>query len=344
MHAVVIHAPHDLRIDDLPQQQLGPGQVRIAVERGGICGSDLHYYHAGGFGTVRIQQPMILGHEVCGRLTELGAGVEGIEIGQLVAVNPSLPCGRCQYCQAGAQNHCLDMQFYGSAMRMPHINGAFRQDLVAEASQCHVIPERMSATSAAMAEPLAVCLHAVRQAGPLVGRRVLVTGSGPIGVLCAMAARRAGAIEIIATDIAPEPLAIMREMAADDTFNISDDPGALHRFENDKGHFDVLLEASGNRAALVGAFNALKPGATIVQVGMGDDAALPLNTLVAKEFVLKGTFRFQLEFGHAIELMAKNLIDVEPLVTATMPFDKAVTAFDLASDRSKSMKVQLAFG
>lgn len=125
MRAVVIHAPHDLRVDELPQDQLGSGQVRIAVERGGICGSDLYYYHAGGFGTVRIQQPMILGHEVSGRIVELGSGVSSLQVGQLVAVNPSRPCGVCQYCQAGAQNHCLDMRFYGSAMRMPHVHGAF---------------------------------------------------------------------------------------------------------------------------------------------------------------------------------------------------------------------------
>ncbi|MEM7749888.1 MAG: L-idonate 5-dehydrogenase [Pseudomonadota bacterium] len=343
MRAVVIHAPHDLRVDDLPQDDLGSGQVRVAVERGGICGSDLHYYHAGGFGTVRIQQPMILGHEVSGRIVELGSGVDRLKVGQLVAVNPSLPCGQCQYCQAGAQNHCIDMRFYGSAMRMPHVHGAFRQNLVAEASQCHVVPDGMTATAAAMAEPLAVCLHAVNQAGPLVGKRVLVTGSGPIGVLCAMAARRAGAVEIIATDVAPEPLAIMRKAAADDAINIANEPDALKRFEADKGYFDVLLEASGNRVALVGAFNALKPGATIVQVGMGDDAALPLNTIVAKEFALKGTFRFHLEFGHAVELMAKGLIDVEPLVTATMQYDEAIAAFDLAGDRSKAMKVHLAF-
>ena len=346
MRAVVIHAPHDLRIDDLPQDELGPGQVRIAVERGGICGSDLHYYHAGGFGTVRIQQPMILGHEVAGRIVEIGREVTGLQAGALVAVNPSRPCGHCTYCQAGAQNHCLDMRFYGSAMRMPHIHGAFRQDLVADASQCHVVPDGpagMSATAAAMAEPLAVCLHAVRQAGSLLGKRVLVTGSGPIGVLCALAARRAGAVEIVATDVASEPLAIMRNTAADDAINVAADINALQRFEADKGYFDVLFEASGNSSALVGAFNALKPGATIVQVGLGGDANLPLNTLVAKEFVLKGTFRFHLEFGHAVELMAKGLIDVEPLVTATLQFDQAVEAFDLASDRSKAMKVQLAF-
>ncbi|MAI45339.1 MAG: L-idonate 5-dehydrogenase [Hyphomicrobiaceae bacterium TMED74] len=343
MRAVVIHAPHDLRVDELPQDQLGSGQVRIAVERGGICGSDLYYYHAGGFGTVRIQQPMILGHEVSGRIVELGSGVSSLQVGQLVAVNPSRPCGVCQYCQAGAQNHCLDMRFYGSAMRMPHVHGAFRQDLVAEASQCHVVPDEMSATAAAMAEPLAVCLHATRQAGSLLGKRVLVTGSGPIGVLCAIAARRAGAVEIVATDVASEPLSIMRSAAADEVINVSSDKKGLKRFEADKGYFDVLFEASGNSSALIVAFNALKPGATIVQVGLGGNATLPLNTIVAKEFVLKGTFRFHLEFGHAVELMAKGLIDVEPLVMATLDIAHAQEAFELASDRSKSMKVHLAF-
>lgn len=343
MRALTIHSARDLRIDDVSVGDPAEGEVRIAMAKGGICGSDLHYFNDGGFGAVRLREPMILGHEVSGHVQAVGAGVGRVREGDLVAVNPSRPCGRCKYCQAGMQNHCLDMRFYGSAMRVPHIHGAFRQDLVADASQCHVIPDGMSASSAAMAEPLAVCLHAVRQAGPLVGKRVLVTGSGPIGVLCAMAARRAGAVEIVATDVAQEPLAVMRAAAADDVFNIAAEPEALHRFEADKGYFDVLLEASGNSVALVGAFNALKPGATIVQVGLGGDANLPLNTLVAKEFELKGTFRFHLEFAHAVELMAKQLIDVESLVTETLTFDRAVEAFELASDRTKAMKVHLAF-
>src|SRR5512145_195287 len=125
MKAVVIHAAKDLRIEDRETQAPGTGQVEIQIEAGGICGSDLHYYNHGGFGTVRLREPMILGHEVAGTVKALGDGVSTLAVGDRVAVSPSRPCGSCDYCQRGQQNHCLNMRFYGSAMPMPHIQGAF---------------------------------------------------------------------------------------------------------------------------------------------------------------------------------------------------------------------------
>ena len=136
MKALVIHAAGDLRIEDHPTADPGPGEVRVRLATGGICGSDLHYYNHGGFGTVRLREPMILGHEVAGHVEALGEGVTTFTKGQLVAVSPSRPCGACRYCLEGKPNHCLNMRFYGSAMPFPHIQGAFRQSLVAEAAQC----------------------------------------------------------------------------------------------------------------------------------------------------------------------------------------------------------------
>lgn len=345
MQAIVIHAPNDLRVEDVeaPEKAQGRDQVTVRIERGGICGSDLHYYHNGGFGSVRIQQPMILGHEVAGIIETVGEGVDRLKEGDRVAVSPSRPCGHCRYCAEGSQAHCLSMLFYGSAMRMPHVQGAFRDVVIADALQCHKVLPSLTSGEAAMAEPLAVALHAVNQAGSLVGKRVLVTGSGPIGVLCAAAARRAGAIDIVATDITAFPLKIMERLGVDQVVNIKEQPDALKPYEADKGTFDVHFEASGTEAALVGALNALRPGAVIVQVGLGGDLSLPMNTVVAKELVIKGTFRFHQEFATAVDMMNKGLIDVAPLISQTLPFKQAKQAFELASDRSKAMKIQLAF-
>jgi L-idonate 5-dehydrogenase len=343
MRAVVIHAPKDLRIDDFPDPAPGPGQVRVKIAAGGICGSDLHYYHDGGFGTVRIQQPMALGHEIAGVVAGVGEGVSHLAPGTRVAVNPSRPCGLCLHCREGMRNQCLDMRFMGSAMRMPHVQGGFREHVTVDASQAIPIAERLSLAEAAMAEPLSVCLHAASRAGPLLGKRVLVTGCGPIGALMVLVSRYAGAAEIVVTDVADPPLVIAGKIGASRAVNVAADEAALDAWRTGKGVFDVLFEASGNQAALRNALEVMRPGGVIVQVGLGGEITLPINTIVAKELQLRGTFRFDAEFELAVRLMGECLIDVKPLISASLPFDNAVAAFELASDRSQSMKVQLSF-
>ncbi|MGJ4900765.1 L-idonate 5-dehydrogenase [Bradyrhizobium sp. HKCCYLS2058] len=343
MRAVVIHAPKDLRIDSFPDPAPGPGEVRVKIEAGGICGSDLHYYHHGGFGTVRIRQPMALGHEIAGVVAAVGASVTGLAEGTRVAVNPSLPCGRCSYCREGLRNQCLDMRFMGSAMRDPHVQGGFREFVTVDASQAVPIAPSLSLGEAAMAEPLSVCLHAAHQAGSLLGKRVLVTGCGPIGALSILVARYGGAAEIVVTDIADAPLAVARKLGASHAFNVGAEPSALDPWRSGKGTFDVLFEASGNQAALRAALDVMRPGGVIVQLGLGGEMTLPLNTLVTKELQLRGTFRFDREFELALRLMGEGLLDVKPLISAALPFEQAVAAFELASDRSRSMKVHLTF-
>jgi len=343
MKAVVIHAAKDLRIEQRPTETPGTGQVAVAIATGGICGSDLHYYNHGGFGAVRVKHPMVLGHEVAGTVTAAGIGVESLRPGDRVAVSPSRPCNRCEYCLAGLQNHCLDMRFYGSAMRDPHVDGAFRQHLVADASQCHKLADRVSLAEGALAEPFAVTLHAVSRAGSLLGKRVLVSGSGPIGVLCTLAARAHGAQEIIATDVMDAPLAYARKVGADRTINVADDATALTELGRGKGSIDVVFEASGNAAALGSALAVLRPRGTLVQLGLGGDISFPQNMVVSKEIEMRGSFRFHEEFALAVDLMNSGRVDLRPVVSETRPVDDAVAAFELASDRRRSMKVQLDF-
>jgi L-idonate 5-dehydrogenase len=340
---VVIHAPKDLRIEAVPAVAPGPDEVRVAIEAGGICGSDLHYFNHGGFGTVRIKEPMVLGHEIAGTVVEVGAGVTTTAPGARVAVNPSRPCGRCRYCREGMRHECLNMHFIGSAMRFPHAQGGFRQSLTVRAEQAVPISDEMSMAEAAMAEPLAVCLHAAAQAGPLQGKRVLVTGCGPIGVLVVLVARHGGAAEIVATDVADYPLSVARRVGATRAVNVAAEPKALEAYGADKGTFDILFECSGNGAALAGALDAVRPGGIVVQVGLGGEMTLPMNLIVAKELQLRGTFRFDREFALAVELMSRRDIDVRPVLTRTVPFRDAPSAFALAQDRSQSLKVQLAF-
>lgn len=342
MRAIVIHAAHDLRIEEMAVEAVGAGQVRLRLATGGVCGSDLHYYNHGGFGAIRLKQPMVLGHEVSAYVEELGAGVTGLSLGQLVAVSPSRPCGACRFCAEGMQNQCLNMRFYGSAMPFPHIQGAFREMLVADASQC-VPADGLTAAEAAMAEPLAVALHATARAGQMLGKRVLVTGCGPIGVLAILAARRAGAAEIVATDLSDFTLAMARKVGADRTINMGTEADGLAGFAADKGHFDVLYECSGAAPALAAGIAAMRPRGVILQLGLGGDMSLPMMAITAKELELRGSFRFHTEFATGVGLMQKGLIDVKPLVTHTVALDQAETAFKLASDRSCAMKAQIAF-
>ena len=311
MKSLVIHAAKDLRVEESDAETPGPGQVQVRLATGGICGSDLHYFNHGGFGNIRLKEPMILGHEVAGHLTALGQGVKGLELGQLLAVSPSRPCGQCIYCKEAMFNQCLNMRFYGSAMPFPHIQGAFRQILVADATQC-VVADGLTPGEAAMAEPLAVCLHAINRAGPLVGKSVLVTGCGPIGILCILAARRAGADVVVATDLGDFTLAMAQKAGADERINMAYNADRLTDYTADKGTFDVLFECSGAAPALAAAIPAMRPGGTIVQLGLGGDMTLPVQAMTAKELSLKGSFRFHAEFYTGVSLMQKGLIDVKP--------------------------------
>jgi L-idonate 5-dehydrogenase len=342
MKSIVIHAPKDLRIEERDEQEPGPGEVLIRIAAGGICGSDLHYYNHGGFGSVRLREPMILGHEISGRITRLGEGVTGLEVGGLVAVSPSRPCHACRFCEEGYYNECLNMRFYGSAMPFPHIQGAFREVLVVDARQC-APADGLSPGEAAMAEPLAVCLHATRRAGEMLGKRVLVTGCGPIGLLCILAARRAGAAEIVATDLTDFTLEMAAANGADQVINVGTSPDSLKPFEAEKGTFDVLFECTGSAPALAAAIAVMRPGGVIVQIGLGGDMPVPVQMLTAKELQLRGSFRFHEEFFTGVELMRKRLIEVEPLITHTVPLEEAEEGFRLASDRNRTMKAQISF-
>lgn len=342
MKAIVAHAAKDLRIEEREIPSPGAGEVLIRMKRGGICGSDLHYYSHGGFGTVRLREPMILGHEVSGEIEALGEGVDRLSVGDLVAISPSRPCYACKYCLEGAHNHCLNMRFYGSAMPFPHIQGAFREYIVADARQC-ALATGLTAGEAAVAEPLSVVMHAAKRAGDLMGKRVLVTGCGPIGQLAVLVARAAGAAEIAATDMTPFTLDMAKTVGADHVHNVAETPGALDAYSAEKGHFDVLFECSGVAAALAGAVPAMRPGGIVMQLGLGGDMTLPMQAMTAKELELRGCFRFHAEFFSAVDMMRSGRLDVTPLITHTLPIEDAVAAFELASDRTQAIKAQIAF-
>ncbi|MGS4946905.1 L-idonate 5-dehydrogenase [Meridianimarinicoccus sp. RP-17] len=339
-----LHGQNDIRIEIANIADPGPGEVCVAIAAGGICGSDLHYYQDGGFGPIRVREPIILGHEASGRVVAIGPGVEGLAPGDRVAINPSRPCGDCRWCRAGLTTHCLTMRFNGSALRFPHEQGLFRDRIVVDAAQCVPVQPDTPFDEAACAEPLAVCLHARAMAGPVGGQRVLVTGAGPIGALCVAVAAAAGAAEIVVTDLEDVPLEVARRMGATRGINVARDGAELDDYAEGKGHFDIAFECSAAAAAIRGAIAATRPQGRIVQVGVAGDTPVPLNALVGKELTYQGTQRFrQAEFAEAVACIADRRIDVAPIVTGSFPLEDAAAAFRAAGDRRTSVKVQLAF-
>lgn len=345
MQALQIHAAKDLRLAEVDPRSLSAGEVRVAVKAGGICGSDLSYYFKGRVGDFALKEPLILGHEVAGEIAEVGDGVAGLSIGDAVAIDPSRPCLACADCLSGRSNLCRDMLFYGSAARMPHVQGAFSDFVIARADQCHRIPSDMAFATAAMAEPLAVALHAVKRAGDVLGRRVMIAGAGPIGLLVALAAKHAGAAEVGVFDLAEPPLRKAEEIGVGAVYRVggSDDP--LKPFEADKGVFDFAFEATGALPALASLLRVTRPGGRIVQIGMlpPGEVSVAANLLMAQEIDYLGSFRFHEEYKMAVDFLAGGKIDVAQLISGHYSLDDVDAAFEAAADRNRSIKVQLRF-
>ncbi|WP_369270021.1 L-idonate 5-dehydrogenase [Streptomyces sp. R11] len=340
MLGCVIHGPGDLRVEELPVPAPGPGQALVAVRYGGVCGSDLHYWLHGGVGDFRLREPMVLGHEVVGTVVSYGSpGDSGPAAGTAVAVHPATPCGVCPECVDGRRNVCRDTRYLGSAARFPHVQGGFAAQVVVPVDQLRPLPAGLGLRRATLAEPLSVALHAVRRAGDLAGRHVLVTGAGPIGCLVVAAAKAAGAGRVTVTDLLPTALEYAR-IAGAQTLVRADDPDDAGR----PSEVDVAIEASGVAAGLDTCLRLVRRGGVVVQLGMLPAGRSPFagNLVVSREIELRGAFRFDTEFDGALELLAAEA-SFDGLVSAVVPVREAEAAFTLAADRSSSCKVLLDF-
>ncbi|HKN45691.1 MAG TPA: alcohol dehydrogenase catalytic domain-containing protein, partial [Propionibacteriaceae bacterium] len=200
MRASVLTGVKTLSIEQVPTPLMESDEVLVEVAAVGVCGSDTHYYRHGRIGDFVVTSPLILGHELSGRIVAVGEEVPGSRIGERVAIEPQKNCRRCRECRAGRYNLCPNMEFYAT----PPIDGAFAQYCVIRTEFAHRVPDSMSDESAALLEPLSVALTTMRKAGIAPGSSILIAGAGPIGIICAQAARAFGAAEIIVTDLVPE--------------------------------------------------------------------------------------------------------------------------------------------
>lgn len=342
MFACQVHGPLDLRVVEVPTPSPGPGEVLIKLGAAGICGSDMHYYLHGRVGAFVIREPLTPGHEASGVVAATGAGVSRLKAGDRVAINPSRACGQCAGCREGRENLCSNMRFLGSASVFPHMQGMFCDYFVMPESQCLPVTSAVSLGEIAMSEPLSVALHSVNRAGPLLGRSVLITGSGTIGCMMVLAARLAGAASIAMTDVVDHPLAVARQVGADLTVRIDQlAPGTA--LSEVVGEPDVAFEVSGAPSALVACLETVRRGATVVQVGTlpADGLHLNANLIMSRELDVRGSFRFGNVFGQAVHAIATRRVDVRPVLSGEHPLTDAARAIELARDKTVSMKVQL---
>jgi L-idonate 5-dehydrogenase len=340
--ACVAFGIKDVRHVDQPLAYSPEDQVLVRVSRGGICGSDIHYYQHARAGMSILKNPLVLGHEFIGVIEAVPQG-SLLQIGQRVAVNPSQPCNRCALCLEGKQNVCRSMKFMGSAQFNPHVNGGFCERVAVSEQQCVPYGDQAKDSVMVFAEPLAVAIHAVHQAGELVGKKVLVTGSGPIGCLVMAAARNAGAAEVVATDMSPRCRELAVKMGADYAIDPTDEVATATWGENG-GYFDVCFEASGAPAAITSTATFTRPKGTVVQLGMGHATVeMPLGLLLVKEVKLVGSFRFVNEFATSVRWLESGRVDPLPLLSAEFRQDQVVEALEMAGDKSRAAKVQLVF-
>lgn len=344
MKAAVLHGAKDLRLEDFRMPDLSPGMVLLRIKRVGICGSDLHYFEYGYCGGFVPTRPFILGHELTGEVVAVSDDSSILlTIGSRVTINPARACRSCEYCRAGRRNLCRNTIMLGSGSTNPPTNGAMAEYLTVRGDQCHILPDDLDDGFGAMIEPLAVALHAVKRAGSIGGKKVLVTGGGTIGLLTAITAKALGASHIALSDIVLERRQYAIKCGVEMTIDPADKNIREKVFELTGDGFDVILEASGSGAALRQAFDLVKPGGTIVQIGtLGtENVPLPANDLMVKEIKLIGSFRYGDIFDECIQLVSAGQIDLQPFITGILPLSDAANAMHLAADKVHALKVQL---
>lgn len=337
--AVVAHAADDLRVEDAGVVTPASDEAVVRIAYGGVCGSDLHYWRHGAAGASILREPMILGHEVSGVVEVAAADGSGPEAGTPVTVHPLTPHGDgVTPWPEDRPNLAPASSYLGSALHLPHTQGAFAQRVALPARMLHELPGALDLGTAALAEPAAVAWHGLGRAGEVRGRSVAVIGAGPIGQLVASVARRAGASVVTVTDVHEKPRQIaeargIRSLDARDADAIA----ALHA--------DIVVESSGTVPGLAAAVSAAVRGGTVVLLGLqrAGDVAAPMATAITRELTLAGSFRFADELDEVIAALADGSLDVTGIVSEVLLATDALAAFALAADPSRSCKVLLDF-
>lgn len=334
MKALQFHGPHDLRLEDVPQPTPQPGEIRIRPVAVGICGTDLHILD----GTFGSRPPVVLGHEVAGRVEAVGKGVRNAREGDLVTVEPHRYCGVCRDCRLGREHLCLDKEAFGV-----HLNGGMAEFQVIPERIAYRLPDDMDPKIGALAEPLSCCVHAMDRLAPRSGTSIVIFGAGPAGLILVALSRLAGLTPIVVV----EPDAARRNSAVTFGANTTVDPSgagwedAALAIVGGAG-FDHVVEAVGSPRVLESAIPLAARQGTILVFGVanpGATAAIKPQEVFVKELTIMGTVINPFTHHRAVELLP--LLGLDRLGIRTFPLEAHAEAFEAHRQRAAA-KVQFA--
>lgn len=338
----VLHAKDDLRVEERPVPSPGPREVLVRVQKVGICGSDVHYWTHGAIGNFIVKAPMVMGHESAGIVADVGSEVTSLKVGDRIALEPGIPCRRCNHCKTGRYNLCPDVKFAAT----PPVDGSLCRFFCHPEDMCFKLPENVSLEQGALLEPLSVGVHACNRGGVRLGHLVLVCGAGPIGLVSLLVARAMGAKAVAITDLDEGRLKVAESLGASAALcarNRTPSELAAEAVKALGGMPDVVIECSGAEPSIRTGIAACVSGGCMVLVGMGKaEVTLPVVEAAVREVDLRGIFRYANCYPTALALVASGTVDVKPLITHRYDLQEAVQAFDHAkTGRDGAIKVMI---
>ncbi|WP_019004862.1 NAD(P)-dependent alcohol dehydrogenase [Cohnella laeviribosi] len=341
MKAAVMTKPGHIVVEELPVPQPKADEVLVKVMAVGVCGSDVHYFEHGRIGDAVVRYPMILGHECAGEVAAVGSAVTRHRVGDRVAIEPGVTCGRCEACKAGRYNLCPDVVFYAT----PPVDGAFAQYVTIREDFAFGIPDHLSYEEAALIEPFSVGIHAAKRTRLQPGSTVAIMGMGPVGLMAVVAAKAFGAGRIIVADLEPARLEAALKLGATHAINVREEDAVNKVFELTGGRgADVAWETAGYPRALQSALLSLRRGGKLAVVGLPAQAEIPLNVhaMTDREIDIYGVFRYANTYPSAIEMLASGIADAAALVTDRYPLAQTQEAMVRAmTNKSGSLKVMV---
>ncbi|WP_438751076.1 NAD(P)-dependent alcohol dehydrogenase [Pararhizobium sp. O133] len=339
--ALVLERQHELALRDIDlPANTGPGQVKIKIHTVGVCGSDVHYYTHGKIGPFVVNGPMVLGHEAAGTVIEVGEGVTHLKVGDRVCMEPGIPDPNSKASRLGMYNIDPAVAFWAT----PPVHGVLTPEVVHPANYTFKLPDNVSFAQGAMVEPFAVGMQAATKAKIAPGDTAVILGAGPIGTMVAIAALAGGCARAIVADLAQPKLDIAARYQGVIPVNISETNLAaeVNRLTDDWGA-DVIFECSGSPKAWETLMQLVRPGGTIVAVGLPvNPVAFDVSTATTKELRIETVFRYAHQYERSIALLASGRVDLNPLISETFTFENSIAAFDRAVEaRPSDVKLQI---